>query len=329
MSSQQRVIFDRRFPHRTCVDATTRLESDPREAQAMDMAIEEIEIFPEKTEILVKRIQCTHDMRSGLWRIYQRSFLEEESPDYGLDEDEIQPADQIELGPAEEDTLNCQAKVLSLTDFKVTTGPGNAITVTSSSNTMTSDPDLRYVVYAPFLHCLGGVHITLEITARAFTSAIVSHLPAGKTVHFEFHKPPDTSFASIISFHRDLLRARPEMSVGALHNIPQLDGAAVTNLSRIYPHARSERHPLQLLLFMEPYKVFAVVLDKPDFINQAGVLFVMADGGRYRQLPGDVHGVGGGPDSDYFEMQVWRSAGVAEAARGLGMLALEKLAGST
>ncbi|KAL1980100.1 hypothetical protein VTN96DRAFT_4661 [Rasamsonia emersonii] len=140
------VIFDRKFPHKTCMDTTTRLESDPREAQAIGMAIEEIEVLPEKTEILVKRIQGTYDMRSDLWLMYQRSFQEDESPDYGLDEDEDQPTDQIEEmgdGPAE-DTLNHQAQALSLsTDFKVTTGPGNAITVTSSSsssNTMTSDP---------------------------------------------------------------------------------------------------------------------------------------------------------------------------------------------
>lgn len=68
-----------------------------------------------------------------------------------------------------------------------------------------------------------------------------------------------------------------------------------------------------------------MVLDKPDFINQAGVLFVMADGGRCKQHPGDIHESCGGPNSDYYKTQVWRSAGMAEAARRLGMVVFDEM----
>jgi len=57
--------------------------------------------------------------------------------------------------------------------------------VTVTSSTMTFDPDLRYIVYAPFLH-YPGASASLKSTAWVFTSAIVSHLPKDKKIHFEF-----------------------------------------------------------------------------------------------------------------------------------------------
>ena len=66
-----------------------------------------------------------------------------------------------------------------------------------------------------------------------------------------------------------------------------------------------------------------MVLDKPNFVEEAGVVFVMTDEGRLKGDPGNVFGAG--PNSDYFETQVWRSAGMAEAARRLGMLVLDEM----
>ena len=94
------------------------------------------------------------------------------------------------------ETLNRQAQELSVTDFQFTSGPGDAVTVTSS--TILSEPDLRYIIYAPFLHFSS----TLEDTAKVFTSAIVARLPKGKTIHFEFHKPQDTTLFSILTVHQ-------------------------------------------------------------------------------------------------------------------------------
>jgi hypothetical protein len=67
---------------------------------------------------------------------------------------------------------------------------------------------------------------------------------------------------------------------------------------------------------------FAVVLDKPDFVDKAGVLFAMTDGDKLKGNPEDIFE---GPNSDYFETQVWRSAGMAEAARRMGMLVLDEM----
>lgn len=240
-----------------------------------------------------------------------RSLYSDEGYDYGLDEDEGQPTDQTELSPAE-DILSNQAQALSLEDFSVTHGPGEAITITS--NAIATDPNIRYSIYVPFLHYSGG-NYSLETVARAFTSAVISHFPQGKTIHLEFHKPPNVSLSSIIFFHRGILRFRPEMSVGALHNIS-------TGGTRVYPCARSEHLPVGFQQEREPYKVFAVVLDKPDFINENGVLFILTDGGKMIAEPTNETTDEPGPYSDYYETQVWRSAGMAEVARRLGMRAL-------
>lgn len=105
------------------------------------------------------------------------------------------------------------------------------------------------------------------------------------------------------------------MSVGALHNVS-------TGGTCVYPCARSEHLPVGFQQEREPYKVFAVVLDKPDFINENGVLFILTDGGKMIAEPTNETTDEPGPYSDYYETQVWRSAGMAEVARRLGMLAL-------
>lgn len=304
------VSFERKYPYKTCVDTASRLENDPDQARRLlGIPIEEIEVLPEKIEILAKRKQGTHAMLNTLSTMYRMSFQNDGRPDYGSDEDEGRPTDQVEMTQGG-DNLTLRAQALSLRDFQVTLGLGDTVTVTSS--TMTSNPDLRYIVYAPFLH-YPGVSDSLESTARAFTSAIVLHLPQGKTIHFEFHKPQDTTLSSIIAFHRTQTSKRPEMSVGALHNIQ-------AQLTRVYPCTRNERRPF--FPDIERYKTFAVVLDKPNFVDEAGVLFAMTDGGKLKGNPGDFFG---GPNSDYFETQVLRSAGMAEAARRLGMLVLDEM----
>lgn len=186
---------------------------------------------------------------------------------------------------------------------------------------MTSYPDLRYIIYVPFLHYHSASE-SLEGTARAFTSAIISHLPKGKTVHFEFHKPSDMTLSSIVSFHRIQISTRPEMYVGALHTI-QTQPDVARSPDRVYPCFRNERPPLYADI--ERYKVFAVVLDRPNFVEDPGVLFVMTDGGKSKVWPGGNFELLGGPTFDYFETQVWRSAGMAEAARRLGMIVVDEV----
>lgn len=254
-------------------------------------------------------------MLNTLRTMYGMSFQNDGSPDYGLDEDEGRPTDEVEIRRG--DTLTHQAQALPLGDFQVTLGPRDAVTVTSS--TMTSDPDLRYIIYAPCLH-YPSVSDSLESTARVFTSAIIAHLPKGKTIHFEFHKPQDTTLSPIMAFHRAQISTRPEMSEGALDD-NQVQPDVASSPTRVYPCSRNERQPFYPDI--ERYKVFAVVLDKPNFVDEAGVLFAMTDGGKLRGNPEDFFGEG--PNSDYIETQVLRSAGMAEAARRLGMLVLDEM----
>lgn len=309
--------FNRKFPYRTIVDRTSRLSGNPYDYLYQGVPDEEgIEVWPEAIEISVRRIQLIGTMQNELQMLYHKSFKHvdgELEVDYGLDEDEGQPNDPTGTAQAG-DVLIHQAQALSLNDFQVTEGPGDAISI-RSNNIMPSGPDLRYIIYAPFL--LHYPDHSLDSTARALTSAITPHLPEGKTIQFEFYRPPDTSLSSIISFHRDLLRTRPDFQVGALHNIstPQPGNNEMIQ-SRVYPCLRREFPPFNTFM-EEPYRVFAVVLDKLDFINETGVLFVLTDGGKQKPQMGI--------DVDYCETQVWRSGGMAEVARRLGMLILDEM----
>jgi hypothetical protein len=109
------------------------------------------------------------------------------------------------------------------------------------------------------------------------------------------------------------------MSVGALHDI-RVKPDAARSPTRVYPCSRNERH--RSYPAIEWYKILVVVLDKPNFVDEAGVLFAMTDGGRLKGNPEDIFD---GPNSDYFETQVWRSAGMAETARRLGMLVWDEM----
>lgn len=93
-------------------------------------------------------------MKYNLKWVFHRSSYSDEGYDYGLDEDEGQPTDQTELSPAE-DVLSNQAQALSLEDFSVTHGPGEAIIITS--NAIATDPNIRYSINVPFLHYSGEI----------------------------------------------------------------------------------------------------------------------------------------------------------------------------
>lgn len=111
------------------------------------------------------------------------------------------------------------------------------------------------------------------------------------------------------------------MTIGALHSIPDQAGASGC-LRRVCPHTRGDHYPFNPEI--EPYEVFAVILDRPNFIEEVGVLFVMTEGGKFIQQPDDPFQIRGGPNSDYYKTQVWRSAGMKEVARRLGMLVVNE-----
>lgn len=312
------VHFDRKFPHKSCIDVSSRLEAEPvLTMRSLGIPLEEIDVLPEKIEIIAARIQQTSNIPNSLSTLYGISLLEYGRPDYGLDEDEGLPTDPL---ITQGDKLSLQAQSLMLTDFQVINGPRDAITIISAS--ISSSPDLRYLVYVPFLH-YPGVKDSLESADKLFSASITSHLPSGKTIHFEFHKPQEPTLSSALSLHRTQMASRPNMSVGAIHTIKTKPDIIPRTPTRFYPCTQNAQRPF--FPNIERYKTFLVVLDKPNFIEENGVLFLMTDGGKFIKRPWDEFEISGGPSSDYLETQVWRSAGMGEVARRLGMLVLEDM----
>jgi hypothetical protein len=304
------VHFDRKFPHKSCIDVSSRLEVEPVSTmRSLGIPLEEIDVLPEKIEIIAERIQQTSNIPNSLSTLYGISLLEYGRPDYGLDEDEGLPTDPL---ITHGDKLSLQAQSLMLADFQVINGPRDAVTIISAS--ISSSPDLRYLVYAPFLH-YPGVKDSLESTGKLFSASITSHLPSGKT--------QEPTLSSALSLHRTQMTSRPNMSVGAIHTIKTKPDIIPRTPTRFYPCTQNEQRPF--FPNIERYKTFLVVLDKPNFVEENGVLFLMTDGGKFIKRPWDEIGISGGPSSDYLETQVWRSAGMAEVARRLGMLVLEDM----
>jgi hypothetical protein len=283
--------------------------------RSLGITLDDIEILPEKIEIIAQRMQQISNMSNAFNAMLGRSHLDDGTLDYALDEDEGQPTDLV---ISQGGGLHLQVQSL-LADFQIINGPGDAITIISAS--ISSSPDLRYLIYVPFLNH-PGVGDSLETIGKIFSASILSHLPAGKTIHFEFYRPADATLSSALALHRTLMRLRPRLSVGAIHKIKTKPDIATTP-TRFYPCTPNEQRPFYPDI--ERYKTFLVVIDKQNFIEENGVLFLMTDGGRFIKQPWDELGIAGGPHSDYLETQAWRSAGIAEAARRLGMHVLEDM----
>ena len=303
------IWFDRRFPCATSVEPSQRFEIDP---DALGLDPDEVKILPEKMEIECQRTQRTATMQYRLSQILFQSF----SPGEGKPEDLMTLALEEDEGSsdakASEDTLEAlgsMASQLSLESFSVDQS-GQKVLITNC--TAPGEPDLRYIVYAAFLDQPGMEEHTLEQVGSAFTSAIVSRLSRSKTVSFSFHKPDKPTWSSVLSGHKKISESKPEDYFGALYQYPQDDAP-----TRIYPCTRQEMLPTDCAF--ESYKTFIIVLDKPDFADAAGVLFLLEDGGKQKQKLGDEHGFFGGPTFDYDDMLVLRSAGMNEVAKRLAM----------
>lgn len=155
------------------------------------------------------------------------------------------------------------------------------------------------MIYVQFLADIEqGKTALLETTARTFTAGIISHLPAPKTISFEFQIPASSSLSSLIS-------AAPNgFEVGASHEFEA--GSVVRALPQ--PRREFSIRPL-------PHHFFTVVLDKPAIIQEPSVLFytLWTDPSQYIE-----------PQTTDTVIETRRSAGILEAARRLAMLAGEE-----
>lgn len=105
------------------------------------------------------------------------------------------------------------------------------------------------------------------------------------------------------------MNSRLGIAIGALHQA-----------SRSFLQTRHEPE-VEIPSDRKLYRIFFVILDRPDFLTGPGVLFFLTDGNEITDeamernvcKPKDQRG-------DYAVYQVWRSAGIAETAGRLAMI---------
>ncbi|KAJ5681141.1 hypothetical protein N7536_012280 [Penicillium majusculum] len=167
---------------------------------------------------------------------------------------------------------------------------------TLTISTKSSDCDIQYVVYVPFLADIQDFSL-LETTARTFTAAIISQLGFNKSIRLQFKTPSSSSLSCLLS-------QRNEFPVGALHNFD-----AGTRQERTLPFGNRD-YAYELIA----HRFFAVVLDRPSFVTEPGVLFFTVLNELQEEMePTEINLV-----------DVKRSAGILEIATRLAMLAVEE-----
>ena len=221
--------------------------------------------------------------------------------DVALNENEGACGEIIKPPPASITLLEDLAQRLTLETFTISKQSPSHKNI--SNTTIDAVPDLRYPVQVPFLH-QPGLGDKLEQAALAFTSAATSHLGAGKTVFFEFFKPVSPSLATILDFYRSQMSSKSDEYAGALldashHHFISPTEHQADNLPQI--HGR------------EPYRIYIVILDRPDFADTPrSVTFQLADGGKLKSsIEQQSFALGLRSETGNFvEMEVRRAAGL-------------------
>lgn len=309
-------------------------------------------VLPEMMDVSVTRARNTEGMGETLGGMLFSSCSPAEDYDERDDSDvglvRVQGMMDVSLDEDEgtadaENALGLDAAVRHLQDIAARLSAGEFDISRSSPTTIAisnargqAEPNLRYVVYIPFLHLL-GMDDLLEAAAGAFVHELGSRFTSDKTYHLEFVKSPSTAVWSILETQRR--RNDPENYIGGLTTFPKAhnDTSKVEKggTTRAYPIARSERAEDNdpTTARFEACRTFVVILDRPGFGTVGGgVRFLLADGGKWRDLveEGDTESLDGTEEVkgmemnmdmvDYVEMQTWRCAGMDEVARRLQMV---------
>lgn len=244
---------------------------------------------------------------------------------FGMDTDEGTPPDQPL--PSEEEIrtqLSQQTAVGRFTlDSSVhVTQDGGIVTVANTPKG--AEADLQYLICTPFLSHLDNTPTTplLESTARLFSSVLQFHLPTPKTMNLKFSIPESHSnpWSGIRAAHDAVLTSQStEFAPGALHKFAVNDGEPAA-LHRVTPKNELDSVAGAQATVGHPCGVFAVVLDRANFVGEAGVYFYIADYGD-----DELSTV----ESRSDDTEIRRCVGIAEAARRLAMLAVEEAARGT
>ncbi|KAL4770822.1 hypothetical protein BDW60DRAFT_223691 [Aspergillus nidulans var. acristatus] len=229
-------------------------------------------------ELSIERVQCQIDVSQV---IVGDIFANAQHPglEYALNADEGVPAN-AESPPGDEAEIRQQLERQSTeinyifdSTFRILEDEDAG--VVTFTNTSEDEPDLQYLVYAPFLsHWRNVPHSSIPLL-----------------------KATSTSWSSIRPTHSHVLQAlRAPFPIHCI--CPQYQSGTVGAAKR---------------MLTNPYRIFAVVLDRPNFVEEAGVYFYMSEYTPSVDLPPEAQ-----PHPD--DTEVWRVAGMKEVSRLLGML---------
>ncbi|KAJ6037311.1 hypothetical protein N7540_001590 [Penicillium herquei] len=302
------VNFDRCFPLKAKVDLRSRVDSANRRGFDPSIISVDRQVYSEREEVIVRKCRHLDDKCRELSLITRsHSHMAGEEFDYGLNEDEGDPSlSNQPLAPHMIELLQSKADSLDYDQFNIKSPSDGAVAIKTNTEALTSETELQYIIHIAFPY--KKLELELMTIAKTFTFAIIENLPRGKTVNLGFFSA-DQSLAAILASHRVLMNSRPDIAVGALH-----EG------SRRFPQKR-HKPEIEITSDREPYRTFFVILDRPDFLTGPGVLFFLTDGNEITDEAMERN-VCKSKDQrgDYAVYQVWRSAGMAEAAGRLAMM---------
>ncbi|KAF9888569.1 hypothetical protein FE257_008501 [Aspergillus nanangensis] len=316
------LYFNRVFPNsRSNIDQVHRVDSATADAGSGPR-----ELYPEAFDTEVRHVRNQREIGQRIMQdIFQNACGFDEGQNslhYAMDVDEGTPSDPIPLPSGRIRQQLDQQFIRGRFDFPpLFTISQKDWPITTTNVSGGADPDLQYLVFASFLsHITEFAPLRIWKTASLFTTALMRHLPPGKTFHLEFHIPKSSDWSAILDAHNKALSHHEGgFAVGALYTLPSGDESPTPR--RVFPQTRSDSVVTTRSL-EKHYGVFAVVLDKPNFVTDAGVCFYMDD---Y-----DDSNESGSDSSEFPDIQIWRSAGMREVVRRLAMLAVgETLNGAT
>ncbi|KAI7156262.1 hypothetical protein KC349_g6394 [Hortaea werneckii] len=309
----QWVCFDRHTPTSMDWSVESRLDENPQSLAWNHTGQPRAPtVLPENLDTEVIRVQQKpEDMEEQLSWIHHSSSVADDSNDppaagpedimdVGWREAEGNP-DEEKVQSTAADALRDLAAQLNMNGLSIKQDSPTTIIISNAPEGAT--PDLRYVVYIPFLTGEKTM-VTFEEAAKAFTQAVTSRFSGElpKTVHFEIHQPTSADKTSMLRYYQS--RGYPSDFTGALTTFPNREGEANQKEIRAHPIARTEyaaRNDPDTVGF-ESYRTFLIILEEPDFLTVPGrVSFLLADGRKYevedesdQDYPETLHGAARG-----------------------------------
>lgn len=258
------------------------------------------QLLPEAVEVDAYALPDHSDMDyqvSDLWREVRYHWTADQGLeiDYGLAERSLGQRhwDYHEI----KDTLGKQDGADYEGEIRLRKGADDSGTTITATNYESGENDLQYVIDVLFLAGLVENTSLLETTARIFTTRFLMELKSvkkRKKIKFQF-RIPGPNLSSVLEFPHSF-------PVGVFQDV-----GGNAEKQRVVPVYRTE-----IPWRSKPrWDKFAVVLDKPAFITEPGVLFMI-----HSRLPNPETG---GEDNIIFR----RSAGMPQVGDRLSMLVIE------